>query len=323
MCRLLLAVALLLVVGATATGWFAVSWYRAPGPLSTPTTLVLAKPGGTEAIIQQLVDAGITDRPMLLRLAARLTRSDGELKFGEYAFPAGVSPEQLLALLRSGKTVVHHLIVPEGLTVAEIASLVQHADALAGEIGTLPAEGSLFPATYYYSWGDKRQALIDLMRRKMDKTLDELWPTRTANVALADRLQAVTLASIIEKETAIADERPKIAGVFFNRLRLGMRLQSDPTVSYAVTQGQAPLGRALTKADLDLASPYNTYRQAGLPPGPICNPGRAALIAALRPDDTDALYFVADGSGGHAFAATLDAHRQNVARWRALEAGKN
>jgi len=321
--RLLLVFALLLLVGTIGAGWFAVSWYRSPGPLSTPITLVLAKTGGTEAIIQQLADAGIIDRPMLLRLAARLTRADGELKFGEYAFPARLSPEQLLALLRSGKTVVHHLIVPEGLTVAEIASLVQHADALAGEIGTLPVEGSLFPATYYYSWGDKRQALIDLMHRKMDKTLDELWPTRSANVALADKLQAVTLASIIEKETAIADERPKIAGVFFNRLRLGMRLQSDPTVSYAVTQGQAPLGRALTKADLDIASPYNTYRQAGLPPGPICNPGRAALIAALRPDDTDALYFVADGSGGHAFAATLEAHRQNVARWRALEAGKN
>jgi len=285
--------------------------------------LVLTRNGGTEAIIQQLVDAGITDRPVLMRFAVRLTRGDGQLKGGEYAFPAGITPEQLLALLRSGKTVVHHLTVPEGFTVAEIAALVQHADALAGELGPLPAEGSLFPATYYYAWGDKRQAMIELMRRKMDKTLDELWPTRSATVALADRLQAVTLASIIEKETGIADERPKIAGVFFNRLRLGMKLQSDPTVSYAVTQGQAPLGRPLTKADLDTASPYNTYRQAGLPPGPICNPGRAALIAALRPDDTDALYFVADGSGGHAFAATLDAHRQNVARWRALEAGKN
>jgi len=185
-----------------------------------------------------------------------------------------------------------------------------------------PGEGALYPSTYFYAWGDTRQGLVDRMRHEMEHTLDQLWAARRAGLPLARKEDAVILASIVEKETAKEAERPKIAGVFYNRLRLGMKLQSDPTVIYAVTAGRGPLGRALDKADLALDSPYNTYVVDGLPPGPIGNPGRAALEAVLTPETTDALYFVADGSGGHAFSATLDAHHKNVRDWHEAQKAK-
>ncbi len=305
----------LALAGGGAAFW-ALDWYRGLGPLAAPKTLVIARGAKLEAIGAELGDAGILTYPALFAPAAWLTRSAGEIKAGEYAFPAGISPEATLALLRSGKIVVHRLVVPEGLTSAEIVALVEHGEALADDVAGVPAEGSLEPETYFYAYGDKRQALIDRMKRAREKELAALWAARDPEVPLNDPEEAMILASIVEKETAVPAERPKIAAVFYNRLRLGMKLQADPTVAYAVTGGQRPLDRPLAKPDLDLVSPYNTYQVKGLPPGPIANPGKAALEAVLKPDHSDALYFVADGSGGHAFAATLDEHNKNVVRWR-------
>jgi len=303
-------------IGVLGSRWV-IHWYEAPGPSTEARTIVLERHATSEAIGGTLEGAGLLTHVRLFMLAARLT--GGELKAGEYLFPAAISPAGILDLLRSGKTVVHRLVIPEGLTSAEIVGLVTRAEAMSGTIASRPDEGTLLPETYFYSWGDTRQALIDRMRRGMTRLVADLWAGRKPDLALETPAQAVTLASIVEKETGIEAERPLIAGVFYNRLKLGMKLQSDPTVSYAITQGDHPLGRSLTRADLDLASPYNTYVAKGLPPGPIANPGRAALKAVLDPAPTDALYFVADGSGGHVFSATLDAHNKAVQHWRQLQ----
>jgi UPF0755 protein len=313
--RVGIALLLLVLAGGGVAGWV-VSWFREPGPLNVAKVIVIDRGERLEAIGVTLGDAGIIDNPGLFAPAAWLTRERGEIKAGEYAVPAAISPQGVLELLRSGKTIVHRLVVPEGLTTAEIIGLVEHGEALTDAVTSPPGEGEIEPETYFYSYGDKRQALLDRMKRAMQRSLAELWATRDPEVPLNDPEEAVILASIVEKETAIPAERPKIAAVFYNRLRLGMKLQADPTVAYAVTGGRHPLDRALAKPDLDLVSPYNTYQVKGLPPGPIANPGRAALQAVLKPDHSDALYFVADGTGGHAFAATLDEHNKNVARWR-------
>jgi UPF0755 protein len=306
-------------IGIQGTRW-ALAWYDGPGPSTEAKTVVLERHGNSEAIGGTLEGAGILTHVRLFMLAVRLTSGAGELKAGEYLFPAAISPSGIIDLLRSGKTVVHRLVVPEGLTSAEIVALVTAAPVMSGDVAGRPAEGTLMPATYFYSWGDKRQPLLDRMRRGMTRLVAELWAARKPGLPLDDPAEAVTLASIVEKETGVEGERPLIAGVFYNRLKQGMKLQSDPTVSYALTLGDHPLGRTLSRADLDTASPYNTYFTKGLPPGPIANPGRAALAAVLAPATTDALYFVADGSGGHAFSATLDAHNKAVQHWRALQA---
>jgi UPF0755 protein len=219
--------------------------------------------------------------------------------------------------------VVRRLTVPEGLTSAQVIARLAEAPGLEGDAGPVPAEGTLLPATYPYTWGDSRAQMVRTMADAMRRTVRSLWATRAAGLPFETPEQAVILASIVEKETGIAGERPRIAGVFVNRLRQGMRLQADPTVAYGVGAAEGSLakgiGRALTRSDLRLAHPYNTYLVAGLPPGPIANPGRAAIAAVLQPAATDELFFVADGSGGHAFARTYDEHRANVARWRAVE----
>ena len=321
MSRVFVAFAILLVVAGGLAGGTAlkgVIWYHSPGPLAAETALVVPR-GGLGGIARTLEQAGAIDDARFFAAAAWFTRDEGEIRAGEYAIPAGASPQAVLALIRSGHVVMHRLTVPEGTATAQVLALVDAADALDGAVTRVPGEGELFPDTYLYARGEHRQALVDLMRRRMNDELAELWPKRRPDLALADPHEAVILASIVEKETALGPERPKIAGVFLNRLRLGMRLQSDPTVIYAVTGGREKLGRPLDKADLALASPYNTYATDGLPPGPIANPGRAALEAVLNPETTDALYFVADGSGGHVFAATLEEHRRNVEAWRKIE----
>jgi UPF0755 protein len=225
---------------------------------------------------------------------------------------------EAVALLTSGKTIVHRLTLPEGVMSAEAAALIAAAEPLVGEIGTIPPEGSLLPETYHFSRGDTRSDLIARMQAAQDEVLAELWPTRSDDLPFDTRREAVILASIVEKETGVAEERPLVASVFINRLRKEMRLQSDPTVVYGLTDGEGPLGRALTRADLEIATPYNTYLIDGLPPGPIANPGRASLAAVLSPAESEYLYFVADGSGGHAFAKTLTQHNRNVANWRKI-----
>ncbi len=315
-------VAALLIVGAGVAGvlWLS-EQYQKPGPLTGETTVIVPKGAGVRAIAQRLADAGVIASPLVFRLGARIQEVESILRAGEYAFPAAISAQNVVALLRSGKTVVRRVTVPEGLTTAQVLTLVAETPGLTGEVGATrppPGEGSLLPETYHFSHGDTRAAVISRMSAAMDETLDALWASRTPDLPLETPGQAVILASIIEKETAVPSERRRVAAVFINRLRKGMLLQSDPTTIYALTKGTGPLDRPLTRKDLANTSPYNTYVAPGLPPGPIANPGRASLAAALNPVDSDEFYFVADGAGGHAFARTLAEHERNVARWRKI-----
>ncbi len=310
-----LAFSVVLVVAAAGFWW---SRTTSPGPLSGDTTLVIEKGASAPEIAAQLAAARVIASPYLFELTARLADPARPLKSGEYAFTAGISQRDVLEMLQEGRTVVHKLTIPEGLTVAQVVARLQAAYGLVGEITEMPKEGTLLPATYTYSWGDSRQGLLNWMSRAMQRTVQSLWAERQPDLPLKSPEDAVILASIVEKETAVPAERSRIAAVFINRLRLGMRLEADPTVAYGVGGDTSPLGRPLTRADLRTAHPYNTYVVPGLPPGPIANPGKAALGAVLQPIKSDELYFVADGSGGHAFARTFDEHKDNVARWRAL-----
>ena len=292
------------------------------GPSVSETVVVLQRGAGLDDITARLNAAGVIDRPWLFRLAVRLQGQDRALKAGEYAFPAGATPASVINMLARGETVARRVTIAEGLTVAEVFRLLAGNDALTGELPEPPPEGSLLPETYFYALGDDRAEIVRRMQHGMRQLLDELWATRSRSLPLTDREQALILASIVDKETGVATERGAVAAVFHNRLRLGMRLQSDPTVIYGLTQGNGPLDRELTRADWRHESPYNTYLIDGLPPGPIGNPGRAALEAVLNPDDVDYLYFVADGSGGHAFGRTLEEHNRNVAKWRQIRNGR-
>ena len=309
----------LLIAGAGAGGFLWLSGqYEKPGPLTEETTVVVPKGAGVQAIAQTLADAGVIDSPLVFRAGARIQDVDAALRAGEYAFPAGISAADVVALLSSGKTVVRRMTVPEGLTTAQVLELVAETPGLTGSVGPPPGEGTLLPETYHFSLGDSRADLIARMREAMEAELDKAWAARAPGLPLETPAQAVVLASIIEKETAVDAERRRVAAVFINRLRKDMLLQSDPTTIYAVTAGSGPLNRPLTRKDLAVESPYNTYVSPGLPPGPIANPGSASLAAALNPIESNEFYFVADGTGGHAFARTLEQHERNVARWRKI-----
>jgi UPF0755 protein len=237
--------------------------------------------------------------------------------------PAHVSMASAVDVLQSGKMVQRRLTIPEGATTAEVLELLRKTEALSGDISIDVKEGDLLPETYFYSRNDTRDAVLTRMKEAMDKTLDEAWRKRSPGLPLASKRDALILASIIEKETSVPAERAKVSAVYINRLRLKMRLESDPTTIYGVTAGKGMQGRELTRADLQSNSPYNTYVVAGLPPGPICNPGRASILAAVSPTPRDrSLYFVADGSGGHVFATNIYEHNRNVARWKEIQRQK-
>ena len=290
--------------------------FEAAGPLQDEVVVVVPRGAGLEAIAADLAAAGAISDARVFALGVRLFGDATALKAGEYAFAPGSSMEQVAALIASGRTVVYRLTVPEGLTSKEIVDLLQEAEALQGTIDAVPADGALLPETYHFHRGDQRSAVLERMTQSMAATLDEVWEARAEDLPLTSPQEAVILASIIEKETGVDAERALVAGVFVNRLRKGMPLQSDPTVVYGITEGKAPLGRSLTRKDLAEPTPFNTYKINGLPPGPIANPGRAALQAAVSPAETEYFYFVADGNGGHAFAKTLSEHNKNVAKWR-------
>ena len=312
----LCGVGLILVVVAVAGSWV-YNESTAPGPLTEPRTVLVPQGSSVAGIAAMLAKEGVIRNPIAFQAMVRLFERGASLKAGEYQFTSGVSAVEALETLAQGKTVKRRLTIPEGLTSAEVAALVRNAPALDGDVGTVPANGSLLPDTYFYSYGDRRSELIERMRREMVQTVKQLWDERTPDLPLSSPRDAVVLASIVEKETAREQERPRVAAVFLNRLRLGMRLQADPTVLYALAAETGDkLGRPLMHADLAINSPYNTYRVKGLPPEPIDNPSRASLRAATQPERTADIYFVADGRGGHVFAQTLTDHTRNVALYR-------
>ncbi len=288
------------------------------GPLEKDTLVLIEAGSSTQKITDTLANAGAIDTPWLFRYGAYMAKKDGPLKAGEYEIKAHASIAAIIAVLQSGKVYQHQLTIPEGLTSFEIISLVNNAAAMSGGIETIPAEGPLLPETYNYTYGENRATLVNRMADNMKKTLAALWKEHDSGILIKTPQEAVTLASIVEKETALPAERPRIAGVFMNRLKAPMPLQSDPTVIYAVTMGKMKLDRSITRADLEMQSPYNTYQVTGLPPGPIANPGKASLAAVMHPEANTYFFFVADGTGGHAFAKTNDEHAANVAKWRAL-----
>jgi len=292
----------------------------AEGPLDKTKNVLIPRGSGPATMAKVLEEQGAISHPRLFRIALMVGPTPKPIKAGEYEVPAHTSMAGLVELLQSGKVVQRRLTIPEGTTTAEILDLLRKTDALSGDITLDVKEGDLLPETYFYSRDDTRDGVLLRMKEAMEKTLDEAWRKRAAGLPYASKRDALILASIIEKETSVSAERTRVAAVYINRLRIRMRLESDPTTIYGVTKGRGMQGRELTRADLQSSSPYNTYVVTGLPPGPICNPGRASILAAVAPAMRErSLYFVADGQGGHAFANTLYEHNRNVARWREIQ----
>ena len=309
----------LLAAGALGVGGY-FAWREAekPGPLAEDA-IVLLKPGSSvSAIARELAAAGAIRNETLFVAAVRVKGAQSALKAGEYRIPAGASVLDVIKLLVEGKSILHTFMTPEGRTTAQILRDIAADSTLVGDLTLLPGEGELLPETYAYTRGESRDGMVRLMMKAQDELLDALWDDRATDLPYTTRAEAVILASIVEKETGIADERPRIAAVFVNRLKRGMRLESDPTVIYGLTKGE-PLGRGLRVSELRKETPYNTYLIKGLPPTPIANPGRESIEAVLNPMETRDIFFVADGTGGHAFAETLAEHNRNVAKWRRVE----
>lgn len=313
-------IAALAVIAIAVGTWAALEGHRrftGPGPLAEPITIVIPKGAGLEAIARRLEANKVVPDRFSFMIGTRLRQA--VLKAGEYEFPARISAEEAMRQIAEGRTVKHKLTIAEGLTVRQILAELDQADFLAGKVTKIPAEGWLLPETWVLSRDDDRAELVARMEKSMRQTLDELWAKRAADLPLKSPEEALILASVVERETGLKAERPMVAGVFINRLRLGMRLQSDPTVIYGLSEGMGVLDRPLTRADLEKPHAWNTYVIDRLPKTAIANPGRASLEAVLNPARTDALYFVADGSGGHAFAKSLDEHNRNVGTWRKVE----
>ena len=311
---------ILIVLGIVLVGVIGVArdQITSEGPATEPVRYSVAKGARFDAVAKDLAEAGAIDNLTLFRLAGRYSGKASRLKFGEYEIAAGSSMQDVLDLLAKGGNVNYQVTIPPGMTVAMAVKRINALEPLTGEITKLPPEGSLFPETWGFQRGGDRQGVIERMQAEMTKVLDEVWENRSEDTPLESKEQLLILASIVEKETRPKEHR-KVASVFINRLNKGMRLQTDPTVIYGITLGEGPLGRGLRKSELAAPTPYNTYVIQGLPPTPIANPSRESLEAAANPEETPYLYFVADGTGGHAFAETLDQHNKNVAVWRRIE----
>ena len=319
-----LMIAVLTMLAGAAAFYFGKLSFTEPGPLTEPTSVLVARGSDLDTIAGQLSRQNVISSDLVFTAAVRLYRAENQLKAGEYLFQPGVSMEGVLDDLISGRSVLHAIGFPEGLTSYQIVQRLNADPVLTGEITEIPPEGSLMPDTYKFTRGASRQQILDQMQRAQERAVAEIWERRSPDLPVDTPEEFVTLASIVEKETGKADERPRVAAVFINRLREGMRLQSDPTILYGLFGGEGrPAGRPIYQSDIDERTDYNTYQINGLPPGPIANPGRAALEAVANPSRTDELYFVADGTGGHAFATTLEEHNRNVARWRRIEAAEN
>ena len=292
---------------------------RAAGPLASDELLYFPARTDVPDILAKLESDGVIDMPILMNIALWLEGNRGNVKAGEYLFKKEASLRDVMDMLVAGRVYLHAITVPEGLTSEQILQRLRDNDLLAGDLREAPKEGLLLPETYRVPRGLSRSDLIRKMQDDQRKLVDQIWAKRDPSIPLRTPHELVTLASIVEKETGRADERPRVASVFINRLQKRMKLQSDPTIVYGLVGGKGTLGRGITRAEISSPSPYNTYVIEGLPPGPIANPGRAALEAVANPMKTSDLFFVADGTGGHAFAETLDEHNRNVARWREIE----
>ncbi len=316
----LFAILFAVVVAVSVVAVWSYKLAQAPGPLSQTRNVVIERGSSNEDVAALLEKDGIVDNAHAFLALIWLTKPGAPIiKAGEYEFTAGISMQDALALIRSGRVVTYKLTMPEGWTSARILERIRNQPALTGEITRPAPEGSLLPDTYLYHRGMSRDDLIAEMQATRDRVLKQLWAGRASGLPLKTPEEAVILASIVEKETGLAEERPRVAAVFVNRLKRHMRLQSDPTTIYGITEGKSRLERPLRRSDIAEKTPYNTYQIDGLPPTPIANPGREALAAVLNPIKSDELYFVADGTGGHVFSATLKEHQDNVKRWRQLE----
>ncbi len=318
-----LTVLLVIMLAVAGVGALLYHQYQRPGPLSVSRVVAIPKGEGRIEIARRLEDEGIISNrwtfiaSYLLKNA--LGTKTGDLKAGEYEFKKNASMADVLDILTQGRSILSRLTIPEGLTSLQIIERIRGEPDLVGEITEIPPEGSLLPDTYRFSKGMQRKELVERMQAEMQRFLAAAWEKRQPDLPIKTPEEAVVFASIVEKETGRADERDRVAGVFVNRMRKGMRLQSDPTVIYGIAGGQGTLGRALTRADLEQKTLHNTYQIDGLPPTPICNPGRSAIEATLNPATTADLFFVADGNGGHVFSETLKGHNAAVSNWRKIE----
>ena len=314
--RWLIILLFLFIAVFSGLGFWVYGQFIQPGQLTAEKTVIIPRGVGIERIAILLGRQNVIKTPLILSIAARTIGANKKLQAGEFSFTKNVSPRDVLAILQKGKQVVRRLTVAEGLTNGQILEILNKTNGLVGKAIMPQNEGELLPETYYFSYGDNRNTVIKRMQGNMKRVLANLWKNRIPNLPIFSIKDAIILASIVEKETGRSAERARVAGVFINRLRLNMKLQSDPTVSFSITKGRRELVRALSREDLQTPSEYNTYYTKGLPPDPITNPGRASIKAVMNPVDTDELYFVADGTGGHTFAKNLTEHNRNVAKWR-------
>ncbi len=329
-----LTIAVVLIAGVF---WWGAEQFKKPGPVTEPTLFTVERGTGANAIATQLYAEDLIYDPFLFMIAVTILGEHTNLKAGEYEVQPGMSARDIMIVMREGETFARRITVREGLTSYEVVQILNGVENLSGEITDIPPEGSLLPNTYDYSLNEERSHVIARMEKDMSATVVELCGIEADISGFKGLLDApcgapplktvrdvLTLASIVEKETAVSEERQRVAGVFLNRLKQGIALQTDPTVIYAITKGKhkndgkGPLGRRLLSKDLEINSPYNTYKYPGLPPGPIANPGRASIEAVLNPEENDFIYFVADGTGGHVFSKTLAEHNANVAKWRKI-----
>jgi UPF0755 protein len=294
--------------------------FYAPGPLASDKVVTVK--GGMTDVADQLRQEGIIEHPLLFMAGLQILGNSSKLKAGEYQFKQNASLSDVMQTLVEGRSILHTVTIPEGLTSQQIVDRLRENDVLSGDVTDIPAEGTLLPDTYKFARGMSRAQLLDRMAQEQEKVLKEVWSRRTGDLPVKSPKDMVVLASIVEKETGRADERSRVAAVFINRLNRNMKLQSDPTIVYGLVGGQGTLGRGILRSEIEKPTPYNTYVIAGLPPTPIANPGRAALEAVASPSRTRELYFVADGTGGHVFAETLDQHQKNVTKWRQIEGDK-
>lgn len=309
---------LILLMGSAATVFLYDYAINQPLKISEDTLFLVNKGDSLNKIAQSLQDKKLVNDKYIFILFSKINRIYPQIKAGEYLFNGEFSVKQIAEKLSSGKVYLRKVTFPEGLTSTEIAKILHKENFLSKDEFAAPAEGSILPETYAYMRGDSPEKIIKQAQKAMQNVLEQAWQERDPNLPLQSKEELLILASIVEKETGIGMERAQVASVFVNRLRLGMLLQTDPTVIYALTNGKEDLNRQLTRKDLSIDSPYNTYKYAGLPPTPICNPGKDAIYAAAHPSETPYLYFVASGNGGHNFATTLSEHNENVRKWREL-----